>query len=43
MDELYVIYVVDGEHVDNHDYVDTTDDDHGNNNDSFGGHNNDDL
>ena len=32
MDEIYVTYVND-EHVDNHDYDDTTDDDHDNNND----------
>ena len=31
MDEIYVTYV-DDEHVDNHDYDDTTDDDHDNNN-----------
>ena len=31
MDEIYVTYVYD-EHVDNHDYDDTTDDDHDNNN-----------
>ena len=31
MDEFYVTYV-DDEHVDNHDYDDTTDDDHDNNN-----------
>ena len=31
MDEIYVTYV-DEEHVDNHDYDDTTDDDHDNNN-----------
>ena len=31
MDENYVTYV-DDEHVDNHDYDDTTDDDHDNNN-----------
>ena len=31
MDENYVTYV-DHEHVDNHDYDDTTDDDHDNNN-----------
>ena len=31
MDQIYVTYV-DGEHVDNHDYDDTTDDDHDNNN-----------
>ena len=33
MDEIYVTYV-DDEHVDNHDYDDTTDDDHDNNNGS---------
>ena len=31
MDEIYVTYV-DDEHVDNHDFDDTTDDDHDNNN-----------
>ena len=31
MDEVYVTYA-DDEHVDNHDYDDTTDDDHDNNN-----------
>ncbi len=31
MDEIYVTHVGD-EHVDNHDYDDTTDDDHDNNN-----------
>ena len=31
MDEIYVTYV-DDEHVDNHKYYDTTDDDHDNNN-----------
>ena len=31
MDEIYVTYV-DDEHVDSHDYDDTTDDDHDNNN-----------
>ena len=31
MAEIYVTYV-DDEHVDNHDYDDTTDDDHDNNN-----------
>ena len=31
MGEIYVTYV-DDEHVDNHDYDDTTDDDHDNNN-----------
>ena len=31
MDEIYVTYV-DDDHVDNHDYDDTTDDHHGNNN-----------
>ena len=31
MDEIYVTYA-DDEHVDNHDYDDTTDDDHDNNN-----------
>ena len=35
MDEIYVTYV-DDEHVDNHDYDDTTDDDHDNNNDIYG-------
>ena len=35
MDEIYVTYV-DDEHVDNHDYDDTTDDDHDNNNDICG-------
>ena len=35
MDENYVTYV-DGEHVDNHDYDDNTDDDHDNNNDLYG-------
>ena len=35
MDEKYVTYV-DGEHVDNHDYNDKTDDDHDNNNDING-------
>ena len=34
MDEIYVTYV-DDEHVDNHDYDDTTDDDHDNNNDIY--------
>ena len=34
MDEIYVAYV-DDEHVDNHDYDDTTDDDHDNNNDIY--------
>ena len=34
MDEVYVTYV-DDEHVDNHDYDDTTDDDHDNNNDIY--------
>ena len=34
MDEIYVTYV-DGEHVDNHDYDDTTDDVHDNNNDIY--------
>ena len=34
MDENYVTYV-DDEHVDNHDYDDTTDDDHDNNNDIY--------
>ena len=34
MDEIYVTYVGD-EHVDNHDYDDTTDDDHDNNNDIY--------
>ena len=35
MDEIYVTYV-DDEHVDNHDYDDTTDDDHDSNNDIYG-------
>ena len=35
MDEIYVTYV-DVEHVDNHDYDDTTDDDRDNNNDIYG-------
>ena len=35
MDEIYVTYVAD-EHVDNHDYNDSTDDDHDDNNDSYG-------
>ena len=35
MDEIYVTYV-DDEHVDNHDYDDTTDDDHDNKNDIYG-------
>ena len=35
MDEIYTTYV-DDEHVDNHDYDDTTDDDHDNNNDIYG-------
>ena len=35
MDEIYATYV-DDEHVDNHDYDDTTDDDHDNNNDING-------
>ena len=34
MDEIYVTYV-DDEHVDNHDYDDTTDDDHDKNNDIY--------
>ena len=34
MDENYVTYV-DDEHVDNHDYDDTTDDDHDNKNDIY--------
>ena len=34
MDETYVTYVVD-EHVDNHDYDDTTDNDHENNIDIY--------
>ena len=34
MDEIYVTYV-DDDHVDNHDYDDTTDDDHDNNNDIY--------
>ena len=34
MDEIYVTYV-DDEHVDNHDYDDTTDDDHDNSNDIY--------
>ena len=34
MDEIYVTYV-DDEHVDNHDYDDTTDDDHDNDNDIY--------
>ena len=34
MDEIYVTYA-DDEHVDNHDYDDTTDDDHDNNNDIY--------
>ena len=34
MDEIYVNYV-DDEHVDNHDYDDTTDDDHDNINDIY--------
>ena len=34
MDEIYVTYV-DDEHVDNHDYDDTTDDDHDNKNDIY--------
>ena len=34
MYEIYVTYV-DDEHVDNHDYDDTTDDDHDNNNDIY--------
>ena len=34
MDEIYVTYV-DDEHVDNHDYDDTTDDEHDNNNDIY--------
>ena len=34
MDEIYVTYV-DDEHVDNHDYDDTTDDDHDSNNDIY--------
>ena len=34
MDEVYATYV-DDEHVDNHDYDDTTDDDHDNNNDIY--------
>ena len=34
MDEIYVTYV-DDEHVDNHDYDDTTDDDHDNNIDIY--------
>ncbi len=35
MDELYVTYA-DGEHVDNHDYADNTDDDHDSNKDIYG-------
>ena len=34
MDEIYATHV-DDEHVDNHDYGDTTDDDHDNNNDIY--------
>ena len=34
MDEVHVTYV-DVEHVDKHDYDDTTDDDHDNNNDIY--------
>ena len=34
MDEIYVTYV-DDEHVDTHDYDDTTEDDHDNNNDIY--------
>ena len=34
MDGIYVTYV-DDEHVDNHDYDDTTDDDHDNHNDIY--------
>ena len=34
MEEVYVTYV-DDEHVDNHDYDDTTDDDHDNKNDIY--------
>ena len=34
MDEIYVTYV-DDEHVDNHDYDDTTDDHHDNNTDIY--------
>ena len=34
MDEIYVTYV-DDEHVDNHDYDDTTDADHDNSNDIY--------
>ena len=34
MDEIYVTYV-DDEHVDNHDYDDTTDDDHDYNKDLY--------
>ena len=35
MDESYVTYV-DDEHVDNHDYDETTDDDHDKSNDIYG-------
>ena len=35
MDEIYATYV-DDEHVDNHDYDDTTDDDHDNRTDTSG-------
>ncbi len=35
MDKFYVTYV-DGEHVENHDYDDNTDDDHDNTHDIYG-------
>ena len=35
MDEIYVTYV-DDEHIDNHDYDGTTDDDHDNSNHIYG-------